>query len=173
MLYEILSRIFLYTFLIIGICYSTRIENPIKLVCASCPKIKDFFQKIGFISDWAIFTDLNDTTLEIEVAAYLKSGKTFRWLISDNKTIGNIKIYNKTVKKNTLSFFMSYQYFHKVIESKLLDYAYNTLKDPMIALKIYMIPMNIDKNRNYILKKQKRPIPSQPPKILYEAKWEY
>lgn len=173
MIYEILSRIFLYTFLIIGIFYSTKIDTPIKVTMLHFPRLIFLFRKLGFLSNWAIFTSIDNTSYDIEVVARLKSGKVLRWFLSDNKSIGNIKIYNPTVKKNTLSFFMSYQYFHQVIENYLLNYAYDTLKDPMLELKIYLIHFDIEKNKKYILREQKRPIPKQPPKIIYEAKWEY
>lgn len=173
MIYEILSRIFLYVFLFIGIFYSTKIDSPIKVTMLKFPKILFLFKKLGFLSNWAIFTSIDNTSYDIEVVAHLRSGKVLRWFLSDNKSIGNIKIYNSTVKKNTLSFFMSYQYFHQVIEDYLLDYAFDTLKDPMISLKFYIIHFDIDKNKKYILREQKRPIPKQPAKLIYEARWEY
>ena len=72
-----------------------------------------------------------------------------------------------------MTFFFEYKYYHEVIEEKLLNYAFDTLKDPMVDLKIYHIKYNIDENINYFLKIQERPKPNSPPKITYEAKWEY
>jgi len=43
----------------------------------------------------------------------------------------------------------------------------------MIDLKIYTITFDIDSNIDYFLRRQKRPKPNAPPKLNYEARWEY
>jgi hypothetical protein len=174
MLLEILCRVFVYSYLFIAIGVGTSIESPIRLFILKFPKLGIFFGRLGFHSNWAIFTGMTPQTNEIEIIATLKSGKVLKWFLSHHKNqIGTIKIYNKTVLKNTHSFFFAYQYFHEVIEENLLNYTFDILNDPMIDLKIYKISFDIDANIDYFLRKQKRPKPNTPPKLGYEAKWKY
>jgi hypothetical protein len=174
MLLEILSRVFVYGYLLIAIGVGTVVASPIRLFISQFPKIGFFFGRLGFHSNWGIFTGMNASSNEIEIIATLKSGKILKWFLSNDKNeIGTIRIYNKTVLKNTHSFFVGYQYFHEVIEENLLNYAFDVLKDPMIDLKIYTITFDIDSNIDYFLRRQKRPKPNAPPKLSYEARWEY
>jgi hypothetical protein len=174
MLLEILSRVFVYGYLFLAIAVGSIVASPMRLFLSKLGKLAIFFKRLGFHSNWAIFTGMSFETNEIEVIATLKSGKILKWFLSDDKNqIGTIKIYSKTVVKNTHAFFLAYKYYIDVIEENLLNYAFDVLKDPMIDLKIYMINFNIDHNLDYFLKKQKRPKPNAPPKLVYEAKWEY
>jgi len=174
MLLEILSRIFVYGYLLLAIAIGSVVASPMRFFLSKLGKVVNSLKRLGFHSQWAIFTGMSRETNEIEIIATLKSGKVLKWFLSDNENqIGTIKIYSKTVVKNTHAFFMAYKYYINVIEENLLNYAFDVLKDPMIDLKIYIINFNIDDNLDYFLRKQKRPKPNAPPKLAYEAKWEY
>lgn len=173
MIWEILARILVYGYLFIAIAAGSIVASPMRLFVFKSEKLAKFFRRLNFISNWAIFTGMSSECYEIEVVATLKSGKKIRWFLSDGTDIEDLKIYTKTVEKNTLTFFFEYKYFHETIEERLLNYAFDKLKDPMVDLKIYHIKYNIDENINYFLRTQKRPKPNSPPKIGYEAKWEY
>jgi hypothetical protein len=174
MLLEILSRVFVYSYLFLAVAVGSIVESPIKLFVMNLTKFAAFVKRLGFHSNWAIFTGMTSQAYEIEIIATLKSGKILKWFLSDDKNqIGTIKIYNKTVLKNTHAFFIAYKYYIHVIEENLLNYAFDVLKDPMVDLKMYIITFEIDANIDYFLRKQKRPKPNAPPKIGYEAKWEY
>jgi len=172
MIEEIISRIFVYGYLFVAVFYACVVASPFRIFISKFPKLGLFFRRLNFISNWAIFTGMSKETMEFEFMIKLKSGKRLNWLLSNAESIGDIKIHNKTVRKNVVTFYSSYLYFHEVAEEKLLNYAFDVLKDPVVSFKVYCIKYNIDHNKNYLLGYQNRPKPSAPPELYYESRWE-